>query len=331
MLNQNVFLSKFGITEKNFKKTKLKWSDLEEIYSDYVKIRSTLEPHASFIVACLQSVQSVHSIKYRLKEPEHLIEKIIRRKLENPKFKVTLLNYRTVVSDLIGIRALHLFKEDWEPIHDSITKTWQLYNKPVANIREGDSQSIVKKFKTKGCQIKKHPFGYRSIHYILQFSQSKEKLLAEVQVRTIFEEGWSEIDHRVRYPYDRYDPILAQFVVIFNRLAGSADEMGSFIKFLKEQLSSREADHKKSLSQKTKLIKELKDRLIRLKIEKRERNAIISDINSLNKLSMKISPGENIYKINPHFEKLTWSNDPDEYKIDFAFPPTNSSTLTKKR
>jgi putative GTP pyrophosphokinase len=51
-------------------------------------------------------------------------------------------------------------------------------------------------------------------------------------VRTIFEEGWSEIDHRIRYPNFSDNPLVNYFLTIFNRLSGSADEMGGFVKGL---------------------------------------------------------------------------------------------------
>ena len=79
------------------------------------------------------------------------------------------------------------------------------------------------------CQIVRHPFGYRSVHYLLALKPSKNLMVAELQVRTIFEEAWSEIDHHIRYPYQADNPILGNYLEIFNRLAGSADEMGSFI------------------------------------------------------------------------------------------------------
>lgn len=308
MLERKSFLKKYGIKEKDFRKTRLKWLLLESIHDHYKKLRSTLEPHATLISKLLQRVDAVHSIKFRLKDPEHLVEKIIRRKIESPKLKIELASYQDTITDLIGIRALHLFKEDWISIHDFITKTWKLKQKPVANIREGDSPEIIRIFKEKGCQIKKHPFGYRSIHYIIVFSPSRERFSAEIQVRTIFEEGWSEIDHRVRYPYKRYDPILAQFVVIFNRLAGSADEMGSFLRFLKTQLSTKDQQFEKALGQDSKIIRDLKNKLDRLNIEKSERSAIKSGLDTLQKIAAESKPGQLVV----------------EPRRNFIFQPTNS-------
>ena len=51
--------------------------------------------------------------------------------------------------------------------------------------------------------------------------------------------AWSEIDHKIRYPYDTQNDMLGEYLAIFNRIVGSADEMGSFIKKLKEELRNQ--------------------------------------------------------------------------------------------
>ena len=101
-------------------------------------------------------------------------------------------------------------------IHDFITKNWKLNETPTANVRKGDSEEFIGKFKEKDCEIHEHKFGYRSVHYIVKSQPAKELHLAEIQVRTIFEEGFSEIDHRVRYPYYQDNLILASYLDIFN-------------------------------------------------------------------------------------------------------------------
>jgi hypothetical protein len=63
----------------------------------------------------------------------------------------------------------------------------------------------------------------------------------ELQVRTVFEEAWSEIDHRVNYPEGAPFREVGRFLQVFNRLAGSADEMGSFIHDLVRGLTALKA------------------------------------------------------------------------------------------
>src|SRR5690606_28654998 len=89
------------------------------------------------------------------------------------------------------------------------------------------------------CETKKHNDSYRSIHYIVPAGEIHSQTIScEIQTRTIFEEGWSEIDHKVRYPNFSKDPNLKEYLDTFNRLAGSADEMGTFVITLKGIIES---------------------------------------------------------------------------------------------
>lgn len=57
-------------------------------------------------------------------------------------------------------------------------------------------------------------------------------------MRTLFEEGWGEIDHRIVYPYYQDDMLFQQYTSLLNRLTGLADEMSSFfceVKRLEEE------------------------------------------------------------------------------------------------
>lgn len=47
-------------------------------------------------------------------------------------------------------------------------------------------------------------------------------------MRTLFEEGWGEIDHHIVYPYYQDDMLFQQYTSLLNRLTGLADEMSSF-------------------------------------------------------------------------------------------------------
>lgn len=78
-------------------------------------------------------LQSYHS---RLKDTEHLVEKLVRKRLENyAKYrKMDATNYMRYVTDLIGIRGLLLYREDWVNFHKYITHWFK--NDPEKYIRE---------------------------------------------------------------------------------------------------------------------------------------------------------------------------------------------------
>lgn len=222
--DQKSFLETYPTARKNWDEANISWQELEAIRADYIGRMPTLQTVANGFSALLQTLDGVHSTRVRLKDPDHLLEKIVRKRAD--KRDITLRNYRTEITDLIGARALHLFKTDWPEIHWKITDTWEQHEKPMAKIRVGDDITL---YTANGVAHEVQPAGYRSVHYGLQTSPTVETYFIELQVRTIFEEAWGEIDHSMRYPYATKDPLLNAFCLLLNNIAGSADEMARLI------------------------------------------------------------------------------------------------------
>jgi ppGpp synthetase/RelA/SpoT-type nucleotidyltranferase len=234
------FLERNNISPEDFIKADIEWKDLLSIFSDFQDKRAQLEGFAEFVVKGIQAFDEVHSVRWRVKDPEHLLEKIIRKRCEsNPSKKylnISVENYTSIVTDLVGVRALHLFKDQAFDIHSKIKKMWAFSEKPVSYVREGDDSELLEQFRSTGITPKVHKAGYRSVHYVLKMKPNLSEFRIELQVRTIFEEGWSEIDHKVRYPNFSNNKQIETILKIFNRLAGSADELGAFIRGLSLEL-----------------------------------------------------------------------------------------------
>lgn len=265
MISQEEFFLKYSISKEKFEATELRWEELTQIYHGYKTVMGQLKNAAAPIAETLRDLSNVvHSVKLRIKNPEHLIEKIIRKTIDDKRI-INSSNYFTEITDLIGIRVLHLFKDDWSAIHEYIMETWDTYNKqqPVANIRVGDPEE---EFEEYGCVIKEHPAHYRSVHYLIEIKPYKQIFVAEIQVRTIFEEAWSEIDHKIRYPYFRDNQMINKYLDTFNKLAGSADDMGLFIKKFKETIENEQ----KYFSE----IETLKRKIEELEIDKEVKSAL---------------------------------------------------------
>ena len=177
----------------------------------------------------------------RVKDPEHLIDKIIRKKKLDPNsaLQYSLTTYKKEVTDLVGIRALHLFKEDWFLLDRHIRSRWHVNMRPdslpKAYVRMGDPDPTTLDYKRWGLETTDHPRGYRSVHYVVK----EDNDWVEIQLRTLLEESWSEIDHRMQYPHNG-SRSGAQYFFIFNRLIGAADEMGWFIQRYWNALNSRQ-------------------------------------------------------------------------------------------
>ncbi len=236
------FLQRNRVTEAEFKKASIDWGVLLDIYNDYCERKRQLEDAADFFVKSMQAFRDVHSVRWRVKDPEHLIEKIIRKRCEAKPSKkymeISKDNYHKVITDLVGVRALHLFKDQVFQIHDQIKGMWGFNEKAVSYIREGDPSDLVGMFAACGITPKIHPAGYRSVHYVLKTKPGLKEVLVELQIRTIFEEAWSEIDHKIRYPNFSDNKQIESILKIFNRLSGSADEIGGFIRNLSAELNT---------------------------------------------------------------------------------------------
>ncbi len=254
------FLLKYPHAEKIIEENNIDTEVLKDIYNDFVDYKISYENQAGFIANILRSQSMVHTVKSRIKDPDRLIEKIIRktrdRKLKYGKdFQFTLENYKNEINDLIGIRVIHIFKDQWKDIHEFITKTWNVIE-VTANVREGDN---TRKFEELGIEVRSRISGYRSVHYLVEFYPTNERVIAEIQVRTIFEEGYGEIDHRLRYSHVEIPEILKSNLLLFNRIAGSADEMASLINDLSKEWSSKEKELLKVIEEQKEEIERLKN------------------------------------------------------------------------
>lgn len=237
MTKDSEFIKEYKISPEVWNATKVKRESLLAIEKDFFCRMADLKNSATYFANVLQTIHGVHSVRWRIKDPKHLIEKIVRKSAAgiDKYHSITSENYREIVTDLIGIRAIHLFKEDLKNIDSEVREKWETYETPTIYIRDGDSEEIAI---SSDYTIRKHEFGYRSAHYIIESKPLKQKVLAELQVRTIFEEGWSEIDHTLRYPNHTDNPDLKSSLTIFNRMAGSADEIASFTLRLKNSLET---------------------------------------------------------------------------------------------
>lgn len=253
MLEKKKFLSEYNITEEEFLAAEISWEELEKIYDSYSGLENRLrEIGKDFVDDYLYDIEraGIHSYRYRTKAPGHLIEKCIRKRREDKeKFKyLNHENYHKYFTDLIGIRVFFLYREDWIYFHNYVTKVFEnnpeyyvenrledfdedaehfyIAERPKVYKRSGDSKIYDEKL----IDIKSGGI-YRSLHYIIKY----KGYYVEVQGRTLFEEGWSEIDHDIVYPYFKDDPMLHDFSTLLNRLSGMADEMSSYFRRMKEE------------------------------------------------------------------------------------------------
>ncbi len=147
----------------------------------------------------------IHSLKWRVKEPSHLGDKL-RQKIEAANqekrvFKITEENLFSKINDLAGIRLLHLHTRQMEDIHHHLSEAlneglFPIMEGPVAKTWDNETRDY---FRDIGIQTEDSDSLYTSVHYVIG-SNSKTKYTCEIQVRTLAEELWGEVSHSFNYP-----------------------------------------------------------------------------------------------------------------------------------
>jgi ppGpp synthetase/RelA/SpoT-type nucleotidyltranferase len=152
--------------------------------------------------------QVIHSVKHRLKDKSHLAEKI-RRKL-TPDLASGQLEFNEDwvpeevfkgLADLAGVRVLLLHQKQFAPVHAEFMRKvengdWILYEEPKAYTWDPDSAAY---FEALGIGTKVKDSHYTSLHYVIR-PRPDSMMACEIQVRTLFEEIWGEVDHALNYP-----------------------------------------------------------------------------------------------------------------------------------
>lgn len=171
----------------------------------------------------------IHSTKSRLKDEVHL-EKKIKRKLSEGR-NITKENFFSEITDLAGIRILHLHQDQFSGIHKFVmkkvsSKHWKLLEKPIAYTWDPESVEYFKAFKIR-TSIK--PSYYTSVHYLISPANDEDNVCCEIQVRTLFEEAWGEIDHSINYPEKTDQAATIEQLRVLSKLVSTGSRLADAI------------------------------------------------------------------------------------------------------
>ncbi len=157
--------------------------------------------------------ESIHTILYRIKDESRLIEKIDQENSnsESGLKLITQNNFHEKIGDIIGIRIICLRLSDIVKVEEYLE--FLVEEKILKFIQEPDyKRSFVLPIslgKTAPQNINLQYSGYSSVHYQVKLgensdaSEALKNIQIELQLRTILEEAWGEIDHKYRYSYSR--------------------------------------------------------------------------------------------------------------------------------
>lgn len=170
----------------------------------------------------------IHSIKHRLKDSEHLRKKL-ERKLRDSRV-ITADNIFQEITDLAGVRVLHLYQDQLPKIHNFIMRMvsdgdWKLNEKPTAYSWDHESQRF---FENLGLNVQIKESYYTSIHYIVK-PANDDRVKCEIQVRTLFEEIWGEINHTVNYPEESSSLATQEQLRVLSKLVSTGSRLADSI------------------------------------------------------------------------------------------------------
>lgn len=258
MESKEIFLQKYKIADKFHELEKLSpdlWDIMRDIYEDYEKCLKdgSLKKTISGFIEEFGTPAAMHSMRYRIKSPESLIVKIIHKKCSDftdlDYANITKETYRKVIMDLLGARILIRHRYLWEEIHDLL---WHLYfkgtEKYVRNrirdyIKDAEEPFLAERpkvfyrneentkcYELKGRDIfdfEKNSPGYSSNHYVINYYGT----YIEIQVRTLFDEAWSENDHDFVYKLYAGNKklVLNRTSNLLSKVAEVADELSMFM------------------------------------------------------------------------------------------------------
>lgn len=175
--------------------------------------------------------QLVHSAKRRMKSPASLRDKLIRKLRKDTEagvqFHINSGNLFTEITDLGGYRILHLHTRQIDEINKALRRVLEeaqsdILEGPRANVWDRESESY---FKSVGIEAEYNPRMYTSVHYTVMPSKATVNVRAEIQVRTLSEEIWGEVDHRFNYPHPIDSIACGEQIKVLARVASSCTRL----------------------------------------------------------------------------------------------------------
>jgi putative GTP pyrophosphokinase len=199
----------------------------EDILISFFKQKAKYEKLAEYIVHLIRDDpssprESLHTVIYRIKDNARLIEKIDEenKHLCVEAVPITQRNFQKRVGDLLGIRLICLRLSDIKRVEEYLGLLAE--EKILRFIRKPDHKRSFVLPVDPGEEIPEgldlRYSGYSSIHYQVVLGKNTDApdelkgLQVEIQLRTILEEAWGEIDHKYRYEFNRSGDALPGYI-----------------------------------------------------------------------------------------------------------------------
>lgn len=168
----------------------------QDAISAYLKVRPFYAELASVIARVVQECLrkrniKVQSVQHRAKYPESFGRKAATPSDQNPDFP-KYAEPLTQITDLAGVRIISYLLATRDEIDKLLCEEFEI----VEKVDKGKEL------------LEDEKFGYHSVHYVIRVKKDRAQLAeyerfatatTEVQVRTILQDAWAEIEHDIQY------------------------------------------------------------------------------------------------------------------------------------
>lgn len=181
---------------------------MEKILKSFDKEKTKFDSCAKSFESLLSSLLlnngiSIHSLESRVKERDSLEKKLVKK-----------AKYRNIeeITDVVGIRIITHYADDVDKVAEIVEREFLV-----------DKENSI----NKASSLEPDRFGYLSLHYIISLDDNRSALFehstykntkVEIQIRTILQHAWAEIEHDIGYKSNIGLPDIIRRQ--FSRLAG---------------------------------------------------------------------------------------------------------------
>ena len=150
------------------------------------------EAAESVLKAALEAANiRAHTLESRAKDPESFARKVSLPSEQDPtqpKYTDPLRQ----IPDLAAVRVITFLLEDVDKVNAQVDEQF----------------NVIEKINKSGLLVEQEKLGYHSVHYLVGFTPQRlampeyarhRDLVIEIQVRTILQHAWAEIEHDIQY------------------------------------------------------------------------------------------------------------------------------------
>lgn len=207
------------------------FSTKDKIMNEYKRKKGLYEHLSASVLQITEGLMEKEGIKcasavFRIKEAGSLSEKIHRK---GEKYKML-----SDITDIGGVRIITYYADDVDRVAELIEREFKV-----------DKENSIDKRKT----LEPNVFGYLSLHYVICLDDRRAalpeyenlgELKIEVQIRSILQHSWAEMEHDMGYKSNIEVP--REIVRDFSRLAGLLEIADKEFQEIRQKISKYETE-----------------------------------------------------------------------------------------